>query len=123
MTPSDLPPDEIDSGDDEPLDGPEFRPPEWAFAINFFWPGAGLIYLRKPLLGVLNFVIVVALAAAIWIALPDAKREKVAPWIGLTLCGASGIWAYSAAQDFNDRREREFEEQHKGQEPGAGSSS
>jgi hypothetical protein len=122
LTPSDPPPDEIESGDDEPLDGPEFRPPEWAFAINFFWPGAGLIYLRKPLVGVLNFIIVVALAAAIWIALPDAKREKVAPWVGLILCGASGIWAYSAAQDFNDRREREFDAQHKDQEPGAGGS-
>jgi hypothetical protein len=65
--------------------------------------------------------IVVAVAAAIWIALPDAERDKVTPRIGLVLCGASGIWAYSAAQDFNDRREREFEAQHKGQEPGAGS--
>lgn len=100
--------------DDEPLEGPEFKSPEWAFAINFFWPGAGLVYLRKPLWGLLNFIVVVALAAAIWIALPDAKREKVAPWVGLLLCGGSGVWAYSVANRLN----REQEARDKSQEPG-----
>lgn len=110
-----------DGGDDEYEEGPEFRPPEWAFAINFFWPGAGLVYLRRPWAGLLNFIVVVALAAAIWVTLPKDKRERIAPWLGLIFCGASGIWAYSAAHEFNERCEREFEAQHKGRGPGAGS--
>jgi hypothetical protein len=110
---SDLPEDELDEGDDdESLDGPEYRPPEWAFAISFFWPGAGLLYLRKPWLGLLNFAAVVAIAAAVWMALPVGKREKAAPWIGMLLCGASGVWAYSVATEINQRRAEEFESGH-----------
>lgn len=103
-----------DEFEEEDLDGSDFKPPEWAFAISFFWPGAGLVYLRKPLLGLLNFAGVIALAAAVWIALPDAKREKVAPWIGLLLCTGSGVWAYSVANRVN--RERETRSGESGQE-------
>ncbi|HUY88573.1 MAG TPA: hypothetical protein VMV10_07560 [Pirellulales bacterium] len=81
----------------------DFKEPSWAFAINFFWPGAGLIYLRRPWLGLLNFAVVVAIAAAAWIALPDARRETAARWIGLVLCGGSGFLAYQMAIRANER--------------------
>ncbi|HEV7221545.1 MAG TPA: hypothetical protein VGN42_02530 [Pirellulales bacterium] len=87
----------------QPVDGPSLKPPAWAFAINFFWPGAGLIYLRKPLWGALNFVVVVAIAAVVWIALPIGQREQVAPWLGLLLCGGSGFLAHKIANQANER--------------------
>lgn len=96
-------------GEDQPIEVPGFKPPAWAFAINFFWPGAGLIYLGKPLWGALNFIVVVAIAAGLWIALPNAEREKWTPWIGLLLSGGSGLLAQSLAQRFNERRAEEFD--------------
>lgn len=102
------PPDDAEElaegeGPDESAPPADFKEPSWAFAINFFWPGAGLIYLRRPWLGLLNFAAVVAIAAAIWIALSDARREAAAPWIGLVLCGGSGFLAYQMANRANER--------------------
>lgn len=97
--------DEFEAGEEpgESAAPADFKEPSWAFAINFFWPGAGLIYLRRPGLGLLNFVVVAAIAAAAWIALPDARRETAAPWIGLLLCGGSGFLAYQMANRANER--------------------
>ena len=105
------PPQESDSSaGPEPLEEPDefaadadFKEPSWAFAINFFWPGAGLVYLRRPWLGLANFIAVVAIAAAAWIAMPEARREQAAPWIGLILCGGSGILAFRMANRANER--------------------
>lgn len=101
-------PEEPDEQDDL-ASAPGFKPPAWAFAINFFWPGAGLVYLGKPLWGALNFIVVVAIAAGLWIALPNAEREKWTPWIGLLLSGGSGLLAQSIAQRINERRAEEFD--------------
>ena len=94
---------------DELANAPNFKPPSWAFAINFFWPGAGLVYLGKPLWGLLNFIVVVAIAAAVWIALPNAEREKWTPWIGLLLSGGSGFLAHQIANQVNERLAEEFQ--------------
>ena len=101
--PSELPSEEPEAIDE--ADGANFKEPSWAFAINFFWPGAGLVYLRRPWLGLANFAIVVAIAAAAWIAMPDARRETAARWIGLALCGGSGFLAYRMALAANERLE------------------
>jgi len=75
--------------------------PAWAFALNFFLPGAGLVYLRRPLWGLLNLVTVVALAAAIYWVLPPDKFERCAPWIGIVFQVGSGLltqWIAGSAQ-------------------------
>jgi len=103
--PNEPPQDEPEQPDeaDESLANADFKEPSWAFALNFFWPGAGLVYLRRPWLGLANFAAVVTIAAAAWLALPDARRESAAPWIGLILCGSSGFLAYRMANDANER--------------------
>lgn len=95
-------PEKIDDADESPDDA-DFKEPSWAFALNFFWPGAGLVYLRRPWLGLVNFVAVVAIAAIVWIAMPEARREKTAPWIGLILCAGSAFLAYRMANEANER--------------------
>jgi hypothetical protein len=97
-------PEHFDRGDESEAIA-DFREPSWAFALNFFWPGAGLVYLRRPWLGLANFMAVVSIAAAAWLALPDARRESAAPWIGLILCGGSGFLAYRMANEANERLE------------------
>jgi hypothetical protein len=77
------------------------KQPAWAFALNFFLPGAGLVYLRMPLWGLVNFVSVVALAAAFYWAIPPDLFERCAPWIGIAFQVGSGLlaqWLASAEQ-------------------------
>lgn len=108
---NDPPPDDSEQLDeeeraeqtDESAFPADFKEPSWAFAINFFWPGAGLVYLRRPWLGLVNFAVVVTIAGAAWIALSPARREAAAPWIGLVLCGVSGFLAYQMANRANER--------------------
>jgi hypothetical protein len=69
------------------------RHPAWAFALNFFLPGAGLVYLRRPLWGLVNFVTVVALATVIYWVLPLDVFERCAPWIGIVFQLGSGLLA------------------------------
>ncbi|HUY34771.1 MAG TPA: hypothetical protein VMV69_18645 [Pirellulales bacterium] len=69
------------------------KQPAWAFALNFFLPGAGLVYLGRPLWGLINFVTVVTLAAAIYGALPPDVFERCAPWIGIAFQVGSGLLA------------------------------
>lgn len=93
-----------ESGDaDEVAANGNFSEPSWAFALNFFWPGAGFVYLRRPWLGLANFVAAISIAAAAWLALSDARRESAAPWIGLILCGGSAFLAYRMANEANER--------------------
>ncbi|HVC97210.1 MAG TPA: hypothetical protein VND64_26255 [Pirellulales bacterium] len=87
------PPD--DFHDDQP-GAPAWMPqkqPAWAFALNFFLPGAGLVYLRKPLWGLVNFVTVIGLAAVIYWVLPPDVFERCAPWIGIVFQVGSGLLA------------------------------
>src|SRR5438552_3899785 len=52
-----------DDPDDRPA-SPGWMPakhPAWAFALSFFFPGTGLVYLGKPLAGLVNFAVVVGL--------------------------------------------------------------
>lgn len=95
-------PEHFQDAEESPANA-DFKEPSWAFALNFFWPGAGFVYLRRPWLGLANFFAVISIAAAAWLAMPDARRESAAPWIGLILCGGSGFLAYRMANEANER--------------------
>jgi hypothetical protein len=73
------------------------KQPVWAFALNFFLPGAGLVYLGKPLAGMVNLIVVLALGTAIYFVLPRDVFERSAPWIGIAFQVSSGLWAQSIA--------------------------
>jgi hypothetical protein len=82
------------------------KQPAWAFALNFFFPGAGLIYLRKPLAGVANFVVVVAVFVAFYFAVDRERFERFSGSIGLAvfvLSGMLALWmAKSQLQESNE---------------------
>jgi hypothetical protein len=102
---SQTPSNELPDGPDDELE-PELgkgawmppKQPAWAFALNFFLPGAGLVYLGRPLAGLANFLIVVVLGAAIYATLPPHVFERCAPWIGIVFQVGSGVFAQSLAK-------------------------
>jgi TM2 domain-containing membrane protein YozV len=118
QTPANQPPDDgLDDEIETDAETPGWMPPKqpvWAFALSFFLPGAGLLYLGKPLAGLANFIIVVELGAAIYMALPTDVFERCAPWIGIVFQVGSGLFAQSLANAqwiaFQEKRRAELDE-------------
>jgi hypothetical protein len=88
--------DEIDNDVSDGDHGGVWMPPKqpvWAFALSFFLPGAGLVYLRRPMSGLVNFLVVVFLGTFFYFLLPPAAFKRFAPVIGLCMQFASGVYA------------------------------
>lgn len=97
--PTSLPPG--DEGEEQWQPPPKLPP--FAFALNFFLPGAGLLYLGKPLAALVNFLGALTIYVAVYFLLSRAAFDEWAPSVGLLVQGGSGLWAVMATNEINRR--------------------
>lgn len=61
-----------------------------AFILNFVLPGAGLLYLGKPIWAAINFGVVLLIGVLLAVVLPADVLEKGMRYISLGISGGSG---------------------------------
>jgi TM2 domain-containing membrane protein YozV len=74
------------------------KSPQLAFTLNFFLPGAGLLYLGKPAWAAMNFIGVLLIGCLLAFALPDELFENYSRYIAMGIAGGCGGLAMAIAK-------------------------
>ena len=74
------------------------KSPLLAFTLSFFLPGAGLAYLGKWKLGVINLVIVLGIGVAAAVILSEATFDQYIRYVAIGCAGGSGGLAQAMAK-------------------------